>query len=107
MTFPGRAADHQEPHPQEAREDSPNCADQSVHDRRTRDDEILLDEEARLNGQHAAAFVVEYQGAAVEAERVGDDLVVAVILGEMLPATGPLGQIAHVGQRHKAHFGWW
>ena len=105
VSFAGGAAGHEKLEPKKARKDTPRDANNAANCSRAGYDKILLHEKARLNRKHASAFIFEHQCAAMEAERVGDDLVVAMVFGEMPEAAGPLLEPAHFAERHEANFG--
>lgn len=105
MSFASGAASHQKLELKKAWKDSPHGADDAANRAWTGYDKILLHEEARLNREHASASIFEHQRAAIEAERVGDDLGVAMVLGEMTEAAGPLLEPAHFAERNEANFG--
>jgi len=102
VPFAGGATGHQDFQSQEAWKNPAHDPGEQAERRRRGDDQILLDEEARLQGQHFTRAVFEDQHAAIEPERVGDDLVITMIFREMPETLAPCGLFPHFRERGEA-----
>src|SRR2546423_7277601 len=100
MSFACGIADHQDPHREKAREALPNFF-YRLAQRGDAFDEILLDEENRLNAADRSGGIFERQVIMFEvsAEGVGDDFVETMVFGFATKGLGPGSARLEIGAR--------
>src|SRR5256714_12082959 len=100
MSFARGIADHQDPHREKARETLPDFF-YRLAQRGDAFDEILLNEENRLNAAERSGGIFERQVMMFEvsAESVGDDFVETMVFGFATKALGPGSARLEIGAR--------